>query len=100
MTVRLAPLALLVFPSVLAVNDGLNARPWQPPTWNLFDRRSDLPEGRDRPGRLTLIVSQLVGLNVNPERLMFSDTERMSRGMPSRIVGIGSLTALICDVMG
>ncbi len=30
---------------------------------------------------------------------MFNDTDRISSGMPSRIVGIGSLTALICAVV-
>src|ERR1700733_4937393 len=98
-TVRLAPSALLAFPSVLVVNAGLNGRPSQPPTW----KRSDSPAVCPRVEiacPVIAIASQLVGLSVNPGRFASSDTERTSSGIPSRIVGNGSLTALICAVLG
>jgi len=44
--------------------------------------------------------SQLVGLRVNSGRSRRTEAERMFSGMPSRISGSGSVTAVISAVVG
>ena len=49
---------------------------------------------------LTVLGSQLVGLRVKPGLSRRIETERMSRGMPCRMLGIGSETAVIWALPG
>ena len=95
MTFRLAPFALLVFPSVDAVNFGLNASPAQPPTWNRLDTGAVAPS---LPETVPVIAIglQFVGLNMNPGRSITALTVRISVGTPSMICGSGSVVTVTC----
>jgi hypothetical protein len=84
---------LLVFPLVDAVSFGANASPAQSPTWNGTERYELAPSS---PVRAPVTASglQFVGLNVKPGRSMSTLTCRISNGIPSMIVGNGSLTSV------
>src|SRR4029077_5004723 len=92
-TVRLAPLALLVFPAVDAANPGLNGSVTQFAAWNGLDTASVVPCVLASVP-VTLNAEQFVGLNVNPARSIVTFTVLTCRGIPSRIVGKGSLRTL------
>ena len=51
-------------------------------------------------GPLNPSGAQFVGLNVNPGRSSVTLTVLICNGMPSRIVGNGSLTTVACAVCG
>src|SRR5271154_1620923 len=85
--VKLAPLALLVFPLVETVNFGVNFKAAQFVTWNgtpivsvAFWLEWIVP--------VTSILLQLVGLNWKFPRVVIALTCWISRGIPSILVGI------------
>ncbi len=96
-TVRLAPLALLAFPTVLAVRVGLNGRFWQPPTWKRLLSGVALP---GLSGELPVDAHRFAAGRVErePSTVQVQFELLTSNGIPSRIVGNGSLTARICAV--
>src|SRR4029077_3711722 len=93
-----APFFLLVAACVEAVNDGWNPRPAQFAAWKRLDTGALAPCALVSVP-VTANGSQLVGLNMNPERSTVTFTVRMSNGTPCRIVGSGSLTIVICPVL-
>ena len=87
-------MALEVEACVATVNVGLNGRYPQPPTWNGAEGEASAP-ARLVSVEVRLSGAQLVGLNVNPGRSSVTVTPRSWIGMPSRIVGSGSLCTLM-----
>src|SRR3977135_4373461 len=99
-----APMALLVFPCVETLKDGLNGRFAQLAAWKGLETPALAPavEVIVAP---TPIALQFVGLNMNPDRLVVTLTVRRSSGMPCRMVGTaygpdGSVVTVICAVCG
>ncbi len=81
--VRLAPLALLVFPLVETENFGANFRCAQFVTWNGVANVLLAPLTLViAPPTLNVSLAQLVGLNVKPGRLISMSTRRSLIGMP------------------
>src|SRR5664280_607971 len=83
LTVRLAPLALLVWPWVEAANDGLNGRLAQFAAWNGFETPALAPLVEPIVP-VTDSGEQLVGLNMKPDLSIVTLTVRRSSGMPCR----------------
>src|ERR1700729_1028416 len=90
---RLAPFAFEVFALVLDLNEGLNERPPQAPTWKGLDRFCVAPAARAgavKPLNVVSVLStlQLVGLSRNPCLLMLTAMCFRRRGMPPTILGM------------
>src|ERR1700674_576994 len=98
-TLRLAPCFLLVLACVDTVNFGVNSSSRHPPAWKRLARVLLVPCVLVTLPVICMGV-QLVGLNVNPGRSNVTSTRRTRSGMPSRIVGNGSDTAVTCAVRG
>ena len=78
---------------------GLKPSESQPPTWKgLVSGASDAE--LEVAVAVIAIGSQEVGLRVNSGRPNFTATERRSSGIPSRMLGNGSETALTWAVSG
>ena len=99
LTSKDAPEALLALPCVLAVNEGLNGRVVQPPAWKRDERLATFPVVLFS-SPVTLITAQLVGFRTKSLRFISTATLLISSGIPSRIVGNGSLLTVTCAVDG
>ena len=60
-TCKLAPFALLVFPSVDAASLGLNASPAQPPTWKRLETAALAPSSVERAGARAALPGGVAG---------------------------------------
>src|ERR1700679_3493682 len=99
LTVRLAPVFLLVLACVEAEKTGLNGSVGQFAAWNRVDTPAVAPCVLDSDPS-TLNGAQLVGLNMKPGRSIVTLTLRISSRIPSRIVGNGSVVTVIWAVWG
>ena len=85
----------LVPPLSFRLSFGPKARSAQLATWKWTDRPAAAPSSPPIAAS-TANGSQLVGLRVNPGRSRSIRIERRRSGMPSRICGSGSESAVIC----
>src|SRR5271169_2777730 len=98
-TCRDAPFALLALPCVEAENFGLNGKIPQSVDWNGYETLLAVPVALAIVP-VTDIALQLVGLNMNPSRLMSMSTFLMSSGTPFSSSGSGSLITVSAEVCG
>src|SRR5680860_87557 len=95
---KLRSVERLPLPRLAIEKRGLKPRRAHSPTWKRLARVADFPPVAPTSA-VKAIGSQLVGLSVKFDRSMITLRSRIATGMPSMIVGIGSLLTVICAVL-
>ena len=88
---RLAPFCFVGLPLVVTANDGLKASALQPVAWNGSDASCVAPDV-DVSVVAIDAAAQLVGLSMNPCRLMDTVSALSLTGMPATMVLTGAVT--------